>query len=284
MASRLRRDCSRRRKSALRRSASACSSSRWPTPDAQLFNDGQTAESFAARKARIAAKGYNGNGVGGSLAVIAGNWPAPAARDSRSPNLLPFSERGGGSKGEQLPNFVAHHWRAPTTCDAERGVSTTWNIAPKAGEHSLRQQATLWSSPSVADVEGGRTSRSGDRKDELLLNSQAKALAGPSSLRALVIERLGPPSWRDRLTVLRLYRTLMAPRTPTWRRLRAWARRATRPKLNAAFVEQLMGWPCGWTGFACSAEGLSLFKARMRSALSALPWPEGQPAQLSFFA
>lgn len=139
----------------------------------------------------------------------------------------------------------------------------------------------------MADVEGGRTSRSGDRKDELLLNSQARATMGaasrPSSLPALVIWRLGPPSWRARLSALRLYRTLMAPRAPTWRRLRTWAARATRPKLNAAFVEWLMGWPAGWTSSACSATELSRFKARMRSALSALPWPDGAPAQLSFF-
>jgi len=35
-------------------------------------------------------------------------WPTPAARDYRSPNARPYQERGGGSKGEQLPNFVAH--------------------------------------------------------------------------------------------------------------------------------------------------------------------------------
>jgi DNA (cytosine-5)-methyltransferase 1 len=33
-------------------------------------------------------------------------FPTPAARDYRSPNATPYSERGGGKKGEQLPNFV----------------------------------------------------------------------------------------------------------------------------------------------------------------------------------
>jgi hypothetical protein len=31
-------------------------------------------------------------------------WPTPAARDYRSPNKLTYEERGGGKKGEQLPN------------------------------------------------------------------------------------------------------------------------------------------------------------------------------------
>jgi len=34
-------------------------------------------------------------------------FPTPAARDYRSPNRLPYAERGGGTKGEQLNNFVA---------------------------------------------------------------------------------------------------------------------------------------------------------------------------------
>jgi len=33
-------------------------------------------------------------------------FPMPAARDYRSPNVKPYSERGGGTKGEQLPNFL----------------------------------------------------------------------------------------------------------------------------------------------------------------------------------
>lgn len=33
-------------------------------------------------------------------------WPTPAARDYRHPNAKTYQERGGGSKGEQLPNAV----------------------------------------------------------------------------------------------------------------------------------------------------------------------------------
>jgi hypothetical protein len=35
-------------------------------------------------------------------------FPTPCARDFRSPNLKPYSERGGGKKGEQLVNSIAH--------------------------------------------------------------------------------------------------------------------------------------------------------------------------------
>jgi hypothetical protein len=33
-------------------------------------------------------------------------YPTPAHRDYRSPNAKPYSDRGGNTKGEQLPNFV----------------------------------------------------------------------------------------------------------------------------------------------------------------------------------
>jgi len=35
-------------------------------------------------------------------------FPTPCARDYRSSNSKPYSERGGGRKGEQLVNYVAH--------------------------------------------------------------------------------------------------------------------------------------------------------------------------------
>jgi hypothetical protein len=40
------------------------------------------------------------------LAVAVTRWPTPAARDYRHPNASPYSLRGGGTKGEQLPNAV----------------------------------------------------------------------------------------------------------------------------------------------------------------------------------
>jgi len=35
-------------------------------------------------------------------------FPSPASLNYRSPNLKPYSERGGGAKGEQLANFICH--------------------------------------------------------------------------------------------------------------------------------------------------------------------------------
>ena len=45
--------------------------------------------------------------AGPDLRTAAG-WATPVARDYRSPNRLPFAERGGGFKGEQLANQARH--------------------------------------------------------------------------------------------------------------------------------------------------------------------------------
>jgi DNA (cytosine-5)-methyltransferase 1 len=52
-----------------------------------------------------------------------------------------------------------------------------------------------------------------------------------------------------------------------------------RRTLNPLFVEALMGWPTGWTGFASVATAWSLWLPRMRFELSQLScWPVGEGA------
>lgn len=91
-----------------RTSGSDCSG--WPTPDAALMNDGCNPVKHLERLARLKAKHGNGNGAGltlGAAAQMAG-WATPATRDYRTPNHRTLRERGGGAKGEQLQNQVAH--------------------------------------------------------------------------------------------------------------------------------------------------------------------------------
>ena len=90
------------------------------------------------------------------------------------------------------------------------------------------------------DGAGGRSSRSGDGKDELLLNSQA-----------------------------RIASSLPDPETPTHGEPSSNGRRT----LNPRFVEWLMGWPPGWTSYECSGMALSHWRERMQSALSSMPSP-----------
>lgn len=195
-ASELREDCSRRQKSARRRSASASSSSAWPTPRSEM------------------------------------------ARALGNPKHL------GGRRGNGNIEDRVAAWATPTA----HGRTHT----PRRVDHGqqLANQVDRWSTPAVADVMGGRKSRSGARSSELLLNGQAERL---SSLQAPTITTDGAPS------------------------------SVSGRRLNPLFVEWLMGWPAGWTRFACSATELSRFKQRMRSELSHLGLPPNPPAQWSLF-
>ena len=74
--------------SRLRTSASDCGL--WPTPT----------------KCMSTGAGTSGREGGLNLQTAVAMWPTPAHRDYRYPNAKPYSERGGGKKGEQLPNAV----------------------------------------------------------------------------------------------------------------------------------------------------------------------------------
>jgi len=72
-------------------------------------------------------------------------WPTPAARDFRGANGKPFKDRGGGKKGEQLPNAVRHD---PETPDGGQlnpewvtwlmGFPPGWTEPMKAGKPSRK--------------------------------------------------------------------------------------------------------------------------------------------------
>lgn len=71
----------------------------WPTPRATDGTKG----------------GPNQAGSKGDLMLpsAAAQWPTPASRDYRTPNSMSLADRGQGTKGEQLPNFVEHHFLHP---------------------------------------------------------------------------------------------------------------------------------------------------------------------------
>ena len=54
----------------------------------------------------------------------------------------------------------------------------------------------------------------------------------------------------------------------------------TRRSLNPLFVEALMGWPSGWTGFGSAATAWSRWLPRMRSELWRLSSPRAEPLLL----
>lgn len=191
----------------------------------------------------------------------------------------------------------AKAWSSPSAHDGRRpgpDLSSTQR-------GNLSREAANWVTPSVAISTGGQTSRSGDRKEELLLTGQAQLV---SFLLDQGIFGAGLTSWVDDQTS-----PLSPDATEQWPTPAAsvvdidtierntsagYQRQAQREAgspylarvsgvLNPAFVEWLMGWPIGWTGCACAATALSRWRQRMRSELSQLVSPPAPPAQLNLF-
>ena len=66
-----------------------------------------------------------------TVAGILAGWATPAERDFRMPNKKPFSKRGGGKKGEQLPNQVAHDGPTAESSSAGTGKPAAYLLNPR---------------------------------------------------------------------------------------------------------------------------------------------------------
>jgi hypothetical protein len=75
---------------------------------------------------------------GDDLATFVARFPTPAARDYRYPNDLPYSERGGGAKGEQLPNVVGGPLN-PTFVEWLMGFPLGWTVLLPSATRSSRK-------------------------------------------------------------------------------------------------------------------------------------------------
>lgn len=173
-------------------------------------------------------------------------WPTPTANDWKGSG--PTLERSDGKmRGDRLDYATEQLWRTPRASDGEKGGP---NQAFGAGGIPLAAQSVQWTTP-CADDTSTRTKRFAQGGTPLSMQA--------SFHQAHPTYQVGQVSSHPRRS------------------------------LNPLFVEWLMGWPPGWTLLAwtdlgCSATALSLWRQRMRSALSQLALPSAAPpAQLALF-
>jgi hypothetical protein len=84
----------------------------------------------------VASKGKTDSGE-----KRAAQWPKPASRDYRTPNSKSLEERGNGTKGEQLQNYVEHHFspQGLLTTDGETSCKP-----PHGSPRQLNPAFTCW--------------------------------------------------------------------------------------------------------------------------------------------
>ena len=149
----------------------AVQAAQWPTP--------RTEDSEQAGSHR---------GTPDTLTSAARLFPTPAVRDYRSPNAKSYQDRGGASKGEQLPNFLAHCCAGP----------------PAPASPNMSGSSRDWSTPNVPN--GGRKPKGGmnetgmtpdGKKRQVGLQNQLGASAGQLN-PAWVAQLQGlPDDWLD---------------------------------------------------------------------------------------
>ena len=211
-------------------------------PDAAVMNDGESPESWRARQALLKAKRINGNGAGVPLAIAAQEmslWPGPMAG---SPAQNGNNEAGNSDfsrKAMELAESVIEHWSGPKVI---QGGANSKRKERGSGGHDLQEQVQRWPGPAARDFKGVNREVPTPDYNARPLNEVAADFLPPSSPARPIAG--GSTSSTD------------GPNTnqPSVKR-----------KLNPIFVEALMRWPTGLSGFERPATALIRWQLLMLS-------------------
>lgn len=189
-----------------------------PTP-AVVMNDGESAETWLARREQVKARGINGNGMGMPLPIAVQLLPTPGAYDGgRGGSQHPDKRRDGGHS--VTIQDVAEHL-LPTPVVSRGAVNNRQ-------EPKLEGISALLPTPTVALADGGQSSRSGERQGELLLGG----IAAQSTT-----------DWGKYSGAVRRWEAVVGRAAPAPVRSDG---RGGKPRLNPELPEWMMGWPAGW--------------------------------------
>jgi hypothetical protein len=267
-ATALRQEYSVRPKPEIPCGASDCSS--WPSASVMDTGDATDLEKIQARREKHKARGINGNGFGKSLAEASRTWPGPATLDStntRNSTANRSNPNSTHSIGDTLCDAVTK-WAAPTTSDTNG-----------AGQHGdggldLRTQADQWMGPNVPN--GGPNQRG--TKGDVPLPGQAAQWPGPQARDFHGVNRASPLDHNARPLneVAALFHPPSSPDQPiAGGSMSSTAgpssnQPSAKRKLNPIFVEALMRWPTGLSGFERPETAWTRWWLLMPSFVSAL--------------
>lgn len=181
-------------------------------------------------------------------------WRGPNATMSEHG---PMSAEIRKAKGQTVPlDDQVLDWRAPQAGDATRGPKSqraaSYGYRDKAGMHSLVTQANAWAGPAAQNHKGssqGSVTRADGKSRADILSYQAEQFFHPPSSPDQPTIAAGSTSSTD------------GPNSnqPSVKR-----------KLNPIFVEALMRWPTGLSGFVRPETALIQWQQLMPSYVSML--------------
>jgi len=213
------------------------------------------------------------------------SWPSATAQDSAYGEIDQEMVLRRMATGKQVGLEIAGtmNWHAPRANDAEKRGEIASD--PRNG---LVAQGQQWEAPSVAVTDGTRLTRGGDRSNELLLTGQAvmvaKQWAAPTANnpKGSSVGSLIHPDGKIRDDSLHYHAEQFfnpQPSSPA-QPIAGGSMSSTdfpnsnqpsvKRKLNPIFVEALMRWPTGLSGFVRQETALTLWAQRMLSYLSML--------------
>jgi hypothetical protein len=166
-----------------------------PTPAAGNFNDGESVESWQARKERELAKGRNGNGIGTPLGTPLGMavrmLPTPTASDR-------FGPGGHGDGGADLRTTV-NLLPTPQARDGDESSRSVHRPTAERrwaqGKRCLEDGVALLPTPKASDGEKGGPNQRGSSGDLTLPSAVMPLLPTPTVEDA---GRMGSQEWADR--------------------------------------------------------------------------------------
>lgn len=256
---------------------------------------GEQVERWATPRATDGAKGSPnqafGDGGGIPLSAQTHAWATP--RSAMSKALGNEKHIGRPNTGNGNIEDQAAMWKTPDVPNGGRKLkkgTTATGITPDGDKRQvgLENQVGMWTTPTTDDSEGRKgkyaqggtalaaqsdqwrtpTSLSGDRTPGNSRNANVNTTLANSllGLPAHLIPDGPESSWLRRF-VLRQYRILSSPKSPSWAKLRAWCVRSMRRKLSESFVEWMHGWPIGWTDSENAVTGFQVWLRRSRGEL-----------------
>jgi hypothetical protein len=99
-----------------------------PTPNAGLFNDGESPDSWVARRKRIKAKGINGNGMWMPLSIAA-QLLTPTANDWKGRTNWEAKGRHGPQRLPDLIPTGAATYLNPSFVEEMMGFPVGWTVS-----------------------------------------------------------------------------------------------------------------------------------------------------------